>query len=47
MSTLPVIGSVFTTTTFRPAMTALAALVPWALAGMRHTVRSSSPRERW
>jgi hypothetical protein len=44
MSTLPVIGAVLTTTTFSPAMTALAALVPWALAGMRHTVRSSSPR---
>ncbi len=47
MSTLPVIGSVLTTTTFIPAMTALAAFVPWALEGMRQMRRSASPRERW
>ena len=46
-STFPVTGSVLTTTTRSPAMTALAALVPCALLGMRQTVRWSSPRERW
>jgi hypothetical protein len=46
MSMSPVVA-VLTTTTFMPAITALAALVPCALAGMRQTVRSCSPRERW
>ena len=46
MSTLPS-ASVATTTTSIPAITALAALVPWALDGIRHTRRSSSPRARW
>lgn len=32
-------SAVFTTTTFIPAMTALAALVPCAEEGMRQTVR--------
>ena len=36
-----------TTTTFMPAITADAAFVPCAEDGMRQTVRSSSPRERW
>ena len=40
-------SSVATTTTSMPAITALAAFVPWALDGIRQTVRSSSPRERW
>ena len=30
-----------TTTTLKPAITADAALVPWALDGMRQTLRSS------
>ena len=35
----------FTTTTRRPAMMALAGLVPWADCGIRHTVRERpSPR---
>ncbi len=34
-----------TTTTRRPAFTALAALVPWAELGTRHTSREDSPRE--
>ena len=46
MSTLPRV-SVATTTTRMPAITALAALVPCALAGIRQTVRPSSPRDRW
>ena len=45
-STLPR-SSQFTTTTSMPAITALAAFVPWALEGIRQTVRSSSPRDRW
>ena len=35
-----------TTTTVKPAVTALAGLVPWALTGMRQTSREVSPR-RW
>ena len=46
MSMLPPV-SVPTTTTRMPAITALAALVPCALAGIRQTVRASSPRDRW
>ena len=46
MSMLPLV-SVPTTTTFMPAITALAAFVPCADAGIRHTVRCSSPRDRW
>ncbi len=38
---------VLTTTTFMPAMTALAALVPCAEDGMRQTVRWASPLARW
>ncbi len=38
---------VFTTTTRSPAMTALAAFVPWAEAGMRQTLRWSWPLARW
>ena len=37
----------FTTTTFIPAMTADAALVPWAEDGIRHTSRPVSPLARW
>ena len=40
-------AAVLTTTTRMPAITALAALVPCALAGIRQMVRPSSPRERW
>ncbi|OLT12610.1 hypothetical protein BJF77_06025 [Kocuria sp. CNJ-770] len=40
-------AAVATTTTFRSASTADAALVPWAEDGMRMVVRRSSPRERW
>ena len=36
-----------TTTTFMPAITALAGLVPWALLGIRHTSRCDSPRDAW
>ena len=36
-----------TTTTRMPAITALAALVPCALLGMRHTSRSLFPAARW
>jgi hypothetical protein len=36
-----------TTTTFMPAITAEAALVPWALAGIRQMFRPSSPCARW
>ncbi|WP_259370517.1 hypothetical protein [Streptomyces sp. SCUT-3] len=36
-----------TTTTFMPAITALAALVPCAEEGMRQTVRCSWPLARW
>lgn len=39
-------SAVFTTTTFMPAMTALAAFVPCAEDGIRHTVRCSSPAAR-
>ena len=46
MSTLPC-GSVATTTTRMPHITALAAFVPCALDGIRQTLRSTSPRERW
>ena len=37
-------ASVFTTTTFIPAITALAGLVPCADCGVRHTSRCFSPR---
>ena len=40
-------AAVATTTTFMPASTAEAALVPCAEAGIRQTLRWSSPRERW
>nr|WP_284290777.1 hypothetical protein [Angustibacter aerolatus] len=40
-------SAVFTTTTFMPAITALAAFVPCALAGMRQIVRSPCPLARW
>ena len=46
MSTLPS-WAVLTTTTFIPAITALAALVPCALAGIRQTLRPWSPRAWW
>ena len=42
-STLPS-ASQATTTTFIPAMTAEAGLVPWAETGMRQTSRCASPR---
>ena len=45
-STLPS-ASHATTTTWSPAITALAAFVPCALEGMRQTVRAWSPRLRW
>ena len=45
-STLPW-SSHFTTTTRMPAIAALAALVPCADAGIRHTSRSGSPRAAW
>ena len=44
MSMLPD-SSVATTTTRMPAITADAAFVPWADAGMRQTSRCESPRE--
>ena len=34
-----------TATTLKPAMTALAGLVPWALVGIRQTLRCASPRD--
>ena len=37
----------FTTTTFIPAMTALAGFVPCADAGMRQTFLCCSPRSSW
>ena len=37
----------FTTTTFIPAITAEAALVPWADDGIRQTRRSPSPLAWW
>ncbi|MNI78878.1 hypothetical protein D3C73_1352930 [compost metagenome] len=40
-------AAVATTTTFIPAKTADAALVPWADAGIKQTVRCWSPRDRW
>ena len=40
-------STVFTTTTFMPAMTADAALVPCAEEGMRHTLRPAWPRLWW
>ena len=46
MSMLPS-SSVFTTTTFIPAITALAGFVPCADCGMRQTSRSLSPRDSW
>ena len=46
-STSPSSPLVATTTTFMPASTAEAALVPCALAGIRQTVRPCSPRLRW
>ena len=45
-STLPS-SSQATTTTRMPAITALAALVPWARDGIRQMSRCSSPRDRW
>ena len=45
-STLPS-SSQATTTTRMPAITALAALVPCALDGIRQTSRCGSPRARW
>ena len=42
-STLPR-ASQATTTTSMPAMLAEAGLVPWAEAGIRHTLRCGSPR---
>src|ERR1017187_8874187 len=36
-----------TGTTLKPHMTALAGLVPWALVGIRHTLRRPSPRDSW
>lgn len=36
-----------TTTTFIPAMTALAGLVPWAEEGMMQTLRCPWPRDLW
>jgi hypothetical protein len=45
-STLP-LSSQATTTTRMPAITALAAFVPCALDGIRHTSRWACPRERW
>src|ERR1700750_1589473 len=45
-STLPS-SSHLTTTTRMPAITALAALVPCADSGMRHTVRAPLPRLSW
>jgi hypothetical protein len=41
------LGSVFTTTTFMPAITALAGFVPCADCGMRQMFRCASPREWW
>ena len=46
MSTEPSAAD-FTTTTFIPAITAEAALVPCAEAGIRQTVRSPWPLARW
>ena len=46
MSTSPW-SAVFTTTTFMPAITAEAALVPCALDGIRQTVRACWPLARW
>ena len=40
-------SAAFTTTTFMPAITAEAALVPWADDGIRQTLRPSSPLARW
>ncbi len=40
-------SAAFTTTTFIPAITADAALVPWAEDGIRQTLRAPSPRSRW
>jgi hypothetical protein len=44
MSTLP-FSSHLVTTTCRPAICALAGLVPWADEGIRQMVRWASPRE--
>jgi hypothetical protein len=38
---------VLTTTIFIPAIAALAGFVPWALCGMRQTLRCPSPRTSW
>ena len=46
MSTEPS-SPALTTTTFMPAITAEAALVPWADDGIRQTLRAPSPRARW
>ncbi len=40
-------AAAFTTTTFMPAITAEAALVPCADDGIRQTFRSPSPRPSW
>ena len=40
-------SAALTTTTFIPAITADAALVPWAEDGIRQTRRSWSPRASW
>ena len=40
-------AAVATTATLIPAIAAEAALVPWADAGIRHTVRPASPRAAW
>jgi hypothetical protein len=45
-STLPS-SSQAMTTTFMPASTAEAALVPWAEEGIRQISRCESPRDRW
>ena len=44
MSTLPMVSH-FTTTTFMPAICALAGLVPCADSGMRQILRWPSPRD--
>ncbi len=45
-STSP-LSAVRTTSTFSPASAADAAFVPCADAGIRHTSRSTSPRDTW
>ena len=46
MSTLP-LASQAVTTTDSPAICALAGLVPWALAGIRQTLRLACPLAAW